>query len=382
MKRLVVGTVACGALLTCVIALHAQPPSQTQNQKQTSPTGQTAQDANREIKAMFGFVPTMFSALPEDALAPAWDEMRALELGTDTALPPKTKELISLGVSAQIPCRYCVYACTQFAGAQGATDREIKEAVAMAALTRHWSTVLNGNQIDEATFNRDTNNIFTYLSKNKPAGTTGTSPTTGAPTNGAPTNGAPTNGAPTNGAPTNGAPTNGAPKNSAPTTGAPKNNAPTNGAPTNGAGSMTGSANAPTTPITDANSAYQDIQATLGSVPMFLKVFPQTAIAPAWREMKAIELSPNTALDGKTKELIGLAVAAQIPCQYCVRYHTAAAKYYGATQQELQEAVAMSALARHWSTILYGSQQDEAKFKRDIDQAVRTMKKQPRQAKR
>ena len=48
------------------------------------------------------------------------------------------------------------------------------------------------------------------------------------------------------------------------------------------------------------------------------------------------------ALEPKTKELIGLAVAAQIPCEYCVYYHTKAAKADGATAAQIKEAIAMA----------------------------------------
>ena len=64
------------------------------------------------------------------------------------ALDEKTKELIGLGVAAQIPCTYCIYAHTTNAKRLGATDDQIKEAVAAAALTRKWSTELNGNMYD------------------------------------------------------------------------------------------------------------------------------------------------------------------------------------------------------------------------------------------
>ncbi len=76
------------------------------------------------------------------------------------------------------------------------------------------------------------------------------------------------------------------------------------------------------------------------------------------RDSRPVQLNPKTKLDGKTKELIGLAVAAQIPCQYCVYFHTAAAKANGATDEEIREAVAMAAIARHWSTVLNGMQVD------------------------
>ena len=78
--------------------------------------------------------------------------MKTLQLNPHTALPGRTKELVGLGVAAQVPCRYCIYAHTEFAKLNGASDAEVGEAVAMAALTRHWSTYLNGIQTDETKF--------------------------------------------------------------------------------------------------------------------------------------------------------------------------------------------------------------------------------------
>ncbi len=62
-------------------------------------------------------------------------------------------------------------------------------------------------------------------------------------------------------------------------------------------------------------ATYKDIKETLGIVPAYLKDYPQEAIVGAWADLKNLQLNPKTALDGKTKELIGLAVAAQIPCR-------------------------------------------------------------------
>jgi len=120
-----------------------------------------------------------------------------------------------------------------------------------------------------------------------------------------------------------------------------------------------------------AQAAYRDIEQTLGSVPTFFKLFPEVGIAGAWAEFKAVQLNPATKLDGKTKELIGLAVAAQIPCHYCVYFHTAAAKLNGATDQEIREAVGMAAISRHWSTVLNGMQVDTAAFKTETDTVLR-----------
>lgn len=122
---------------------------------------------------------------------------------------------------------------------------------------------------------------------------------------------------------------------------------------------------------TSAQATYRDIEKTLGMVPGFFKQFPPAGIAGAWAEFKAVQLNPNTKLDGKTKELLGLAVAAQIPCHYCIYFHTAAAKANGATDEEVREAVAMAAIVRHWSTVLNGMQVDLAGFKRETDTVLR-----------
>ena len=119
-----------------------------------------------------------------------------------------------------------------------------------------------------------------------------------------------------------------------------------------------------------AQAAYADIEKTLGTVPSFFKMFPEAGIAGAWAEFKAVQLNPKTKLDGKTKELIGLAISAQIPCQYCVYFHTEAAKANGADDEEIREAVAMSAIVRHWSTVLNGMQVDLAGFKRETDRVL------------
>ena len=96
--------------------------------------------------------PTFFKdTYPEHALKSALDARGALE-GEGAELNAKTRELIALGVAAQIPCIYCVYAHTKGARANGATEAEIREAVATAATVRQWSTVLNGMAYDFEAF--------------------------------------------------------------------------------------------------------------------------------------------------------------------------------------------------------------------------------------
>jgi AhpD family alkylhydroperoxidase len=107
-----------------------------------------------EVESTVGFVPTFIRQMPAASLPVAWQGWKSLELG-ETALPAKTKYLISLAVAAQIPCQYCIWADTVSAKANGATDEEIGEAVGVAAMTRFWSTNLNGLQADFDLFKKE-----------------------------------------------------------------------------------------------------------------------------------------------------------------------------------------------------------------------------------
>ncbi|KAB2956268.1 MAG: hypothetical protein F9K18_13255 [Thermoanaerobaculia bacterium] len=246
-----------------------------------------------DMEATLGRVPAFFIGYPPAALPGAWQAFKALQLSTTTALSGKEKELIGLAVASQIPCRYCIYAHTASARANGASDAEAAEAVAMAGLTRHWSTVLNGSLADEAEFRAWADAAFAY------AGAKG--------------------------------------------------------------------ATAQRVAVVDADSAMRDAAALLGTPPPFLAAYPAAAVPGAWQELEAMQMSGDTALPSRVKELIGLAVAAQIPCRYCSYAHTKPARLNGATDQQVQEALGMAALTRQWSTWLHGMQADEATFRADFD---------------
>ena len=127
--------------------------------------------------------------------------------------------------------------------------------------------------------------------------------------------------------------------------------------------------------VTDAATALQDIQNYWGAVPDVMKRFPEVALAGAWRELRDVEMNPNTKLSDKHKSLIGLAVASQVPCRFCIHADTEFAKLNGATPAEIDEAIAMAALTRHWSTFLNGMMIDERAFMKDVDRLVQGAKK-------
>ena len=124
-----------------------------------------------------------------------------------------------------------------------------------------------------------------------------------------------------------------------------------------------------------AQATRADIAKTIGFVPGFFTVMSDTAVPGAWQEMKGLQMNPGTALPGRTKELIGLAVAAQVPCRYCVYGHTEFAKLNGATDAEIAEAVAVGGVERHWNAYLFGVQIDDAKMAADVARIVANAKK-------
>lgn len=115
----------------------------------------TTEQTYADIAATIGVVPSHFKAYPPSAVAGAWEMTKGLLMGEGNSLEPKVKSLINLAVAAQIPCQYCIWLETRMAKSQGATDAEVSEAVAQAAYVRHWSTVLNGMQIDFDTFKQE-----------------------------------------------------------------------------------------------------------------------------------------------------------------------------------------------------------------------------------
>jgi alkylhydroperoxidase/carboxymuconolactone decarboxylase family protein YurZ len=130
----------------------------------TAQAGTPADAARADINATYGFVPSFLKALPDLALPGAWAELKQFADG-NTALPNKMKDLIGLAVSAQASSRSSVYAYSRCAQAFGASEAEVKEAVTMAALTRHWSTIFNGLQLDETKFRAELGKMLDYLGK-------------------------------------------------------------------------------------------------------------------------------------------------------------------------------------------------------------------------
>ncbi len=121
-------------------------------------------DTKKEIESMFGFFPIMFDVFPEYALPGAWEAFKELN-SPSSQIPPKYRELIQLAVASQIPCIYCIYFHTASAKLFGASDEEIKEAIAHGASTRHWSMILQGNDVDFTAFKKEVQLMLKKMSE-------------------------------------------------------------------------------------------------------------------------------------------------------------------------------------------------------------------------
>ena len=129
--------------------------------------GKAREDARRQMEETFGFVPDFYEAMPETASASAWGLQRDLEL-SETALENKTKELIGLAMASHIKCRYCIHFHTQAAKAFGASEAEMREAIAMGGLTVLFSNALTGNQVDLDHFRKEVDRALDHVTKKQP----------------------------------------------------------------------------------------------------------------------------------------------------------------------------------------------------------------------
>jgi AhpD family alkylhydroperoxidase len=256
-----------------------------------------AEAARVDIEKTVGFVPSFVKAIPDNALPGIWSQFKNLQFNGKTALPGKTKELIGLAIAAQMPSKLQIWSYTECAKGSGASKAEIDEAVTMSAMSRHWSTFMNGIQLDETRFRADLAKLKENVTKAAAAGTPAPAPIA----------------------------------------------------------------------VTDAKSALRDVQQSFGFVPEFLTKLPAESLPGAWLGFRNVEMNPQSALPGKTKSLISLAVASQVPCRYCIVADTEFAKMEGASDREITEAVAMASVARQWIALMEGLQIDEKSYRRDME---------------
>jgi AhpD family alkylhydroperoxidase len=94
--------------------------------------------------------------------------VRDLQFG-ETALAPRKKALIGLGVTSAIGCPYCTHFHTEEARLAEVTEDELAEATAIAGTTQYFSTVLHGAETDIDEFVDETAEIVDHIEQQEAA---------------------------------------------------------------------------------------------------------------------------------------------------------------------------------------------------------------------
>jgi AhpD family alkylhydroperoxidase len=122
--------------------------------------------------------------------------------------------------------------------------------------------------------------------------------------------------------------------------------------------------------IEDRQAVDRDIEETLGLVPEFFERVPDYLLPSEWASFKSLQLSDQTAIPNKYKELIGLAVSGATRCRYCVHFHTEAARLFGASEEEIAETALIAKNTMGWSTYLNTLAFDYDKFVEEFDRVA------------
>jgi AhpD family alkylhydroperoxidase len=128
--------------------------------------------------------------------------------------------------------------------------------------------------------------------------------------------------------------------------------------------------------VDDPREADRDIEEVLGLVPEFFQRVPDYLLPTEWASFKALQLSDQTAIPNKYKEMIGLAVSGATRCRYCFYFHTEAARLFGATEDEITETALIAKNTMGWSTYLNTLQFDYNAFTAEFDQITAHIREQ------
>lgn len=122
----------------------------------------TYETTANDIEATLGIVPGFLEALPEEDLTNEWPTLKKY-LVTETQIPAKYRELISLAVAANTKCPYCQHFHRGAAQLQGATDQELAELSFLAGYTARYSAMLHAQEYDLEQFKDETAQIAEHF---------------------------------------------------------------------------------------------------------------------------------------------------------------------------------------------------------------------------
>ncbi len=115
------------------------------------------------------------------------------------------------------------------------------------------------------------------------------------------------------------------------------------------------------------DETLDDIEESLGIVPGYFEALDEQDLVNEWPNFKRHGLE-ETAIPAKYKELIGLAIAANIKCPYCQLFHREAAKMHGATDEELAEISFLASWTTRYSALIHAQHYDFDTFETEFHQ--------------
>jgi AhpD family alkylhydroperoxidase len=111
----------------------------------------------------------------------------------------------------------------------------------------------------------------------------------------------------------------------------------------------------------------EDVEKSFGIVPGFLKALPQDVLIHDWPLMKKYTLGESK-IPAKYRELMGLAVAANIKCPYCQLFHKSVAQMLGATPEEFAETAFLASYTSRWSAMIHAQNYSYDTFAKETQQ--------------
>ncbi len=119
----------------------------------------------------------------------------------------------------------------------------------------------------------------------------------------------------------------------------------------------------------------KDIETSIGIVPGFMKALPKDVLVQDWPLMK--KYTPGESkIPAKYRELIGLAVSANIKCPYCQLFHKGAAGLYDATEEEFAEVAFLASYSARWSAMIHAQHYDYDKLEEEVHKIDAHLSKQ------
>jgi AhpD family alkylhydroperoxidase len=119
----------------------------------------------------------------------------------------------------------------------------------------------------------------------------------------------------------------------------------------------------------------QEMRDMLGLVPTMFDRIPDRFLEHEWVLFRDLQLG-ETLIPNKYKELMGVALHSETKCNYCTLFHTEAARLFGATDEEIQEAVHYAKMSLGWSAYLNGIRLDYDQFADELDRIGQHMSEQ------